>query len=357
MAMALDRAGVELEKTEKTDQPKITADLLEGLDHPVGALLRRAKKMDKLRRTYINGIREHLVGDRIHATFNQLRRTKDDGEQELGAAYGRISSSDPNLQNQPVRDVDIPWREIYVPDDGEEWIDADYSQQEPRMLTHFAALANCRGAEEAVRRYNEDANLDNHTMMAQIVYDLGTAEPTKEQRGNAKTIFLGLCYGMGGGKLCRNLGLPTEWVTRNGRTYEGAGPEGQALFDLFHERAPYVKSLAKKCERAAKRRGYIRTLSGRRCRFPRKKEGNGYNWTNKALNRLIQGSSADQTKTAMVAAHDAGLPLQLQIHDELTLSGGPGEAETLVEVMRDCIELLVPSKVDAHLGANWAEAK
>lgn len=362
VAKALESVGVELELTKgrkdgKNKQPKITADILDAIDHPVGALLRRAKKMDKLRTTYTEGILKHLVGDRIHCTFNQLRRTKDAGGSDVGPAYGRISASDPNLQNQPIRDPEIQWRTIYIPDEGLEWVDADYSQQEPRMLTHFAALAECRGAWDAVQRYRDNPDLDNHTMMAQLVYDLGDAKPTKVQRGNAKNIYLGMCYGMGPAKLCHDCNLPTEWVTKNGRTYETAGPEGRALFELFHDKAPFVKQLAKKATRAAKRRGYIVTLSGRRCRFPIDKERGGYGWTHKALNRLIQGSSADQTKAAMVAAHEAGLPVQLQIHDELALSGGEDEARLLADIMTNCTEILVPSKVDVHLGVNWAATK
>jgi DNA polymerase I-like protein with 3'-5' exonuclease and polymerase domains len=135
-----------------------------------------------------------------------------------------------------------------------------------------------------------------------------------------------------------------------------AGAEGQAILDQFDSKLPFIKALAKKCESVAKERGYIKTLSGRRCRFPR--EGNKWGWTHKALNRLIQGSSADQTKKAVVDADAAGLFLQIQVHDEIDGSfGTEAEAIRLAEVMRDTYKLRVPMKVDVEIGPSWGEAK
>lgn len=162
------------------------------------------------------------------------------------------------------------------------------------------------------------------------------------------------CYGMGGAKLCRELKLPTRWV--EGR--ERAGAEGEALFRKFNLKVPFVKELARQVEQRAAIRGYIKTICGRRCRFPKKAGKKEYDWTYKALNRLIQGSSADQTKTAMVEIEKAGYKLQLQIHDEVDLTVmNRTEAEQIAEIMENCTQLEVPSLVDVEIGPSWGGAK
>jgi DNA polymerase I-like protein with 3'-5' exonuclease and polymerase domains len=177
----------------------------------------------------------------------------------------------------------------------------------------------------------------------------------KYQRTSAKIIFLGLCYGMGGGKMCRSLGLPTEEKVHRGRPYMAAGREGQRMLDAFNKGAPFVRALAKECERAAKRKGYIRTAGGRRCRFPSLGRGQ-YEWCHKALNRLIQGSSGDQTKWAMVKADAAGVGIQLQVHDELDFTiWDRREAEHCAEIMRNALPCNVPAKVDIEIGPSWGE--
>ncbi len=165
---------------------------------------------------------------------------------------------------------------------------------------------------------------------------------------------------MGGGKLCRSLGYPTIWKThsKSGEKYEAAGPEGQAVIDKFDDGVPFVRLLAKRVERKAQQTGFIRTAGGRKCRFPRKHGGRGFDWTYKALNRLIQGSSGDQMKIAMVEADAAGIKLQLQVHDELDLTiWDRREAEELAEIMRDALPCNVPAKVDLEIGPSWGEAK
>lgn len=366
-AAALQAIGVDV---PKTDQGKWSVDkeLLESIDHPVAKALGRARKVNKLRCTFAKSVREHAIGDRIHCTFNQLRKTKDDGSNEaMGARYGRLSCVLPNLQQQPSRDDFAKmWRSIYIPDEGAIWSCNDFSQQEPRWLVHYAELCHLNpklrfdspSAHIAAEKYRTDPTTDNHTMMARIVYGLlDNEEPTKTQRTNAKIIYLGLCYGMGGGKLARSLGLPTKWImSRRGFRIEVAGTEAQAVLDLFNARAPFVKQMAKQCEAVGTRKGYITTVSGRRCRFPEKDAG-GYDWTHKALNRLIQGSSGDQTKEAMVQADAAGFRIQLQVHDELDHSAEHRkEAEELGQLMRESIIANVPFKVDTEIGPSWGEA-
>lgn len=374
LAPALEHIGIRLNKTS-TGKPSIDKELLGSIDHPVANALERARKVNKLRTTFAGSVRDHMVNGRIHCTFNQLRRQKDDEEGTAGAAYGRLSCEHPNLQQQPARDDFAPmWRAIYLPEEGELWASNDYSQQEPRMAVHYACLAReligeraWRSALAARDAYRNDPNTDNHQMMADMA---------GIKRKDAKEIYLGLSYGMGGAKMCRKLGLPTIMAVRGprgvlydatspegqrlaaegARRFEAAGPEGQQLLDTFDAKVPFVKRLAKACEQRAKAVGYITTLSGRRCRFPKDPHGN-FDWTHKGLNRLIQGSSADQTKMAMVACADDGLDIILQVHDEIAFSvKNRDEAERAAEIMRNCTPLELPSKVDVEIGPTWGHS-
>ena len=347
VSLVLQKTGVQLERTPK-GQVRTDAEFLERINHPATDALAWARKVNKLRTTFAASIRKHWVKGRIHCEFNQLAREGDDGLIR-GARFGRMSCEHPNFQQQPARDeFSARWRSIYLPEEGMEWGSCDYSQQEPRMTTHYAVKAGCSRAQEAADRYRNDPLTDNHQMMADL-----TGLPRKQ----AKNIYLGLCYGMGGAKLANELGLPTKLIEVRERMIRVAGDEAQAILDKFNTEAPFVKELANKCADLARRRGYIITLLGRRCHFPKDAEGN-YDWTHKALNRLIQGSSADQTKAAMVAVDAAGYYLQLQVHDELDGSvKNRAEAEGMAELMRQAAPLEVPSRVDVEVGPSWGEAK
>lgn len=156
--------------------------------------------------------------------------------------------------------------------------------------------------------------------------------------------------------MAHKLGLPIAMKElRNGRTIAVAGPECQQLIDSFDRNAPFVRDLAKLCQSVAEQRGFILTLLGRHCRFPKDDQGE-FDWTHKALNRLIQGSAADQTKLALVETDAAGYYIQLQVHDELDGSfESPAQADACADLMRHCVELTVPSKVDVELGPNWGD--
>jgi len=363
--------GAKLPVTPKSRQPSVKAAVLKPYEkEPAVAMYLRAKRFNKLRTTFVESIRRHAVGDRIHCTFHQLRKDSDDGSGDSsGTISGRLSSGNPNLQQQPARDPEIGplWRSIYLPDEGKQWACLDYSQQEPRWVVHFAEIAGCRRAGEAADRYRNDPSTDNHSMMTKIVhgddyeqawYDDGEHprhKSAKKLRSECKTIYLGLLYGMGGAKLCRSLGYETKWIeTRAGRLIEVAGDEGQAVIDKFHAGVPFIAELVQRVESVARKRGYIRTVLGRRCHFPRNERGPGYDWTYKALNRLIQGSSADQTKKAMILADDAGIEMQLQVHDEIDLSiDSLEQAQHLAEIMRHAVQCNVPAKVDIEVGDTW----
>ena len=356
LARALKHIGVEVELTPKTKKPSVTTDVLEAIDHPVAGLIRRARKVNRLRTTFAESVRRYEINGRIHATFNQLRRTRDEGaDDERGARFGRMSCVDPNLQQQPGKkdpELGLLWRSIYIPDDGGTWACLDFSQQEPRWAVHLAELSGLPKAYEAGEKYRNDPLVDNHQMMA----DMAGIERTP-----AKIILLGLLYGMGEAKLCHKLGLSTVWRMddRTGKMKEYAGVEGASLLARFHGELPFVRRLAWKARDVAEERGYIMTILGRRCRFPLSSSPNHeYDWTSKALNRVIQGSSADQTKKAMIIGYAEGFPIQLQVHDELDLSvTQASEAVRLATIMRECVTCKVPMKVDIEFGPNWGNLK
>lgn len=357
----IESCGIKVGITAKNGQPNVDKKLFEAhIKHPVMAALFRCRKINKLRTTFCKSIEKYATNGRIHCTFNQVKKSKEqdeDGDDTSGAAYGRLSSEHPNLQQQPARDEFArEWRSIYLPDEGKEWCSCDFSQQEPRILTHYAAVCGCPGGEAAAERYRDDPKTDAYTLITEIT-GLGERFGLKTGRSYAKTISLGLAYGMGSAKLATSLGLPTAVKTlQDGRKITVAGPEAQSILDQFNNNAPYIRSLAKMTETKAKNTGAIKTIGGRQCHFPKDELGN-YDWCNKALNRLIQGSAADQTKQAMVNADAAGLPLSLQVHDELCMSGTRKDGVQLAEIMRNAIKLGVPMLVDLEVGRSWGEAE
>lgn len=372
LAPALEAIGVKLDKTS-TGKPSIDKDVLSSINHPVAQSLAWARKVNKLRTTFAASVRRYIVNGRIHCTFNQIAREDENGDQR-GARYGRLSCVDPNLQQQPSRDEFAKmWRSIYIPEEGALWCANDYSQQEPRWTTHYAAIMDLPKAKLAAQAYHDDPNLDNHQFMADL-----TGLPRKQ----AKNIFLGLCYGEGGAKLCRDLGLPTRWALAYGRgrdrkveyfatreeaiqershrmdgyVFEAAGEEGQKVLDTFDSRAPFIRKLAKAAEERAKRNGFIVTGGGRKLHFPQRPDGT-YDWVHKALNRLIQGTSADQTKKALVEIDAAGHFIQLQVHDEIDGSvADAAEGEAIASIMRNVMPAEVPFRVDTELGASWGDS-
>lgn len=357
--------------------PSFEAIWLEAQDDPVSALVLRVRKLNKARSTFVeSAIQQHTINGRIHCEFHTTR--SDEG----GTVSGRFSSSNPNLQQVPSRDDELAplIRSLFLPEEDHEWASFDYSEQEPRTLVHFASITKIdgepvRGAMDAVRYYNEDPNPSFHTFVAGL-----TGLPRK----SAKIINLGLFYGMGGAKLCRSLGLPVATKTLDsGRTIEIAGPEGEELLKQYHERLPFVRVMTKLASDRAKEMGFIRTLMGRRCRFDLWEpttSGTGNRkafvrwqaereWPNmtlrraylhKALNRLIQGSSADMIKRAMVMLYTEYKELpHLQVHDELAFStrkGDTAQREQIRALMCRAVNMNVPLKVDVEVGPSWGEA-
>lgn len=335
-----------------TGKPSITADFIASCGDPVMQMVGEARRWSKLSTTYVNGVRKHIVNGRIHTTFNQSVRQRDSGGGTLGARFGRLSASNPNLQNQPARDPDIGelWRSVYIPEEGQLWGCLDYSSQEPRLAVHYAELIGAPGSTDIANQFREDPDTDLHGVMARLC---------GKSRKEAKTIFLGMCYGMGGAKLCDSLGLPTDWWLPPNASdpVRVAGAAGKALRDQFNRTVPFLQALVETCKERVRETGQIRTLGGRVCRFPQLPNGR-YDWEHKAVNRLIQGSAGDQMKMAMVAMSEAGYDwaMRLQVHDEVDVSVDCVEqAQEIAQIMIDAVQLRVPSKVDVEIGPNWGE--
>ncbi len=350
LAKVFKGEGIDVPLTPKTRKPSIKADWLEeiGSQTPIGKLILRARQFNKAQTTFCHSLRRFETGGRVHCQLHQTRYEKDDGT-TAGAGFGRMSSSKPNLQQQPSpkRDpeIGVAIRSCFVPDQGMIWGCQDFSQQEPRLTTHFAEITPPRpGAKpgllkayEAGELYRNDPNADSYDIIVKL---------TGLIRENSKTVFLGVSYGMGTDTLCANLGLSKM--------------EGRKVIREFDKEIPYVRKLANMASTQAQTHGFIRTLLGRRCRFPvltgTEENGYVYDWTHKALNRLIQGSAGDQTKQAMIDVHNDGHDIYLAVHDELdTPLTNRAHGEKIAEIMADAVKITVPFKVDVETGPNWGE--
>lgn len=354
IAMAFDKLGVAYGKTA-AGAPSFTKSFLDDCAHPVAKLIVEARETNKTHGTFLQPYLDFSAKTgRIHPHVNQLRN--DEG----GTITGRLSMANPNLQQVPARHEIIgPMvRSLFLPEEEQLWASNDFSSQEPRLLVHYASLLDLPGAEKMVEAYKNDPSTDFHQMVADMA---------GIKRKPAKTIGLGLMYGMGKAKLAAELGLDIE--------------EASSLINTFHIKVPFLKgtvnAVMKRIEHPASG-GSIRTLLGRKCRFPlwepmewgvnkalpyeqaiveygqRIKRAGTY----KGLNKLIQGSAADQTKAAMVALAKAGFDPILQVHDELALSvKNREEALAAAEIMANAVRLEVPSRCDVEVGPSWGEAK
>ena len=350
IAKVFDKLGLEYERTAKTQAPSFTKNFLSIHEHPLVQCISKAREINKAHTTFIDTIIKHEHKGRIHADINQIR--SDTG----GTVTGRFSYSNPNLQQIPARNKDLgPMiRSLFIPESGCDWGCFDYSQQEPRLVVHYASLDQDTSVFNVKDAYNS-GDADFHTIVAKMA-DI--------PRDAAKTINLGLFYGMGKAKLQAELGVSKD--------------KAEELFSIYHERVPFVKSLTRSVSNRAQQRGQIRTLLGRLCRFhlwePNsfgmhkalpfdqavQEHGPGIKraYTYKALNKLIQGSAADMTKKAMLELHKEGITPHIQVHDELDISViNPLEAAKIKDIMESAVDLEIPNKVDYESGKNWGEIK
>lgn len=361
IAKAFDEVGLPYPKTEK-GAPSFTKAFLNTHEHDLAKQILLAREYDKSKNTFMDGLAKHIGKDgRIHGHINQIR--SDDG----GTVSGRISMSNPNLQQIPARHPELgPMiRSVFLPEEGEKWASIDYSQQEPRILVHFASLyqkntgIDMPKVDEFRDGYTNNPDMDFHTMVADM------ADIPRKQ---AKVINLGMMYGMGVNKLADQLDLSKD--------------EAKELTSQYDTRVPFVKKLMKVVQDRVQNgnsEGSIRSLMGRKCRFPlfepksfgmhkampleEAKVHYGPNvalqraMAYKALNRLIQASAADMTKKAMVDVYKQGTVPLLQVHDELAFSvKTEEEAKELASLMCSGIALEVPMKTDIELGSNWGDS-
>ena len=348
IAEVFDKLKLPYDRTEKTSKPSFTKNFLSNHPNPIVKHISQAREINKAHTTFIDTILKHAHNGRIFAEINQLR--SDNG----GTVTGRFSYSNPNLQQIPARNKELgPMiRSLFLPDKGCTWGCFDYNQQEPRLVVHYAALQKLHGVNEVLDAYEND-DADFHNIIAEMA---------SIPRTQAKTINLGLFYGMGKGKLQAELGVNQDKAVE--------------LFNAYHSRVPFIKQLMDAVSRRAQDSGKIRTLLGRLCRFPLwepnqfginkalpheealREHGPGIRraYTYKALNRLIQGSAADMTKKAMIELHKMKIIPHIQVHDELDISvEDDKQAKQIVEIMESAVELKVPNKVDYESGENWGQ--
>ncbi len=338
------RLGLVAAKSTGGGQASTSQAVLEKLSgqHPVVDALLKYRKMEKMRSTYLEPL-PRLAGPdgRIHTTFNQT-----------ATATGRLSSSNPNLQNIPVRgDLGKRMRACFTAGPGKSLISADYSQVELRVLAHYSQDPTLLAA----FRKGEDI----HTRTAALLHDADPANIGPDERRRAKTINFGLIYGMGSQKLAQDLGISSK--------------EARMFIERYFARFARIKDFFEGVERDARANGFVTTLSGRRRPLPGLLSQNGQVRAlaeRQAVNTLIQGSAADLIKLAMLAVfHDRELRgmearLLLQIHDELIVEAPEEHAEEAAarvsQLMTDTeawgIRLHVPLVADAGIGENWGEA-
>jgi len=362
IAKVFDELKLDYEVTAKTKAPSFTKNFLQEHSNPIVQKIAKAREINKAHTTFIDTIIKYQYKGRIHADINPIRG--DSG----GTVTGRFSYSNPNLQQIPARNKQLgPMiRSLFIPEDNHQWGCFDYSQQEPRLVVHYAAT-KFKGDDEVleiVDRFQKNT-VDFH----QIVADMA-----KISRTQAKTINLGLFYGMGKAKLQAELGLSTK-------------DEATKLFNKYHDSVPFVKDLMDAISRDGSAFGYIKTFGGRKCRFnkweiaewnngkftapmskadaeaayfekyPKATKANIRRaFTYKALNKLIQGSAADMTKQSMLDLYREGIVPHIQIHDELDISvESEDQAKKIIEIMENSVKLKIPNKVDYESGNNWGE--
>lgn len=356
LAKVFDEHGIPYPRTAKGN-PSITKDVIAKLDHPLSTTLQRIRHLNRMRSTAIDGwIRGNLIAGRIHPNWVQLK--SDDG----GTRTGRMASKQPNAQQFPSKNsrdgtINVEGqliRSMFIPDKGYKWAKLDYSQQEPRILTHYARQCELDGATEAASQYINNPDMDFYQYLV---------DAAGIPRRVAKTMYLGLCYGMGSKHMAEQLNRSEA--------------EAKEVISEFNEKVPFVKQMAELSMSRASSRGYIRTLAGRRRHFkfyeprgfdnkrkplPHDQARQAYRgeqlqraWTFKALNALIQGSAADMMKKAIIAVRkELDIVPYMTVHDELNCPVVDEEqAGQIKKVMETCVEMCVPLKADMDVGDSW----
>jgi len=333
--------GIPVIRKTPTGQPSTAEDVLEelALSYPLPKLILEYRGVAKLKSTYTDKLPEQINQQtgRIHTSYHQAV-----------AATGRLSSTDPNLQNIPIRTPEgRRIRQAFVAAAGHSLVAADYSQIELRIMAHLS------GDSSLLAAFAEDR--DVHQATAAEVLGIPLATVTSDQRRSAKAINFGLIYGMSAFGLARQLSISRG--------------EAQKYVDLYFERYPGVKRYMDETRQKARDAGYVETIFGRRLYLPEilsRNQGLRQSAERQAINAPMQGTAADIIKRAMIDVdawlRTSGAPARLimQVHDELVLEVADEAVETLVQQLRQhmaqAAELAVPLKVDVGIGRNWDEA-
>ncbi|MEP6019639.1 MAG: DNA polymerase I [Paracoccaceae bacterium] len=337
-----DKMGIEGGKRGKTGAYATGADVLEDLatEHEMPARVLDWRQLSKLKSTYTDALQDHINPDtgRVHTSYSIA-----------GASTGRLASTDPNLQNIPIRTEEgRRIREAFIAEEGKVLVALDYSQIELRILAHIAGIP-------ALKQAFKDG-LDIHAMTASEMFDVPLEEMTPDIRRQAKAINFGVIYGISGFGLARNLRIPRG--------------EAQGFIDRYFERFPGIKDYMNDTKAFAKEHGYVQTLFGRKIHTPEiGAKGPRAGFAQRAaINAPIQGTAADVIRRAMVRMPEAianqPATMLLQVHDELLFEVEEGAVDQLIETARDVMEnasdpvvkLDVKLTVDAGQGKNWAEA-
>ena len=316
-------------------------DALEKLknEHPIIEKILEYRTLSKLKATYVDGMLPLINGEtkRIHANFKQTV-----------TATGRISCTDPNLQNIPIRtELGRELRKIFIAPEGCSFIDADYSQIEPRVLAHIS------GDETMIEAFKNGEDI--HAITASQVFGVPLEEVTKQMRSEAKAVNFGIVYGISDFGLASNIGINRK--------------KAKIYIEKYFEKYPNIKKYMDSEKEKCKELGYVETLWGRRRYVPEIKSNN-FNvrqfGERVAMNAPIQGTAADIIKIAMVNVFDElkknnlKSKLILQVHDELVIEAPDDEVETAKEILVNCMEnvikLKLPLKAEAQVGKNWYEA-
>lgn len=333
---------------------------LEAMTHPAADLILRTRKLIKARDTFIKG---HIIGHarngRVYPNINQTKGDSDAGG-TMGTGTGRLSYTNPALQQIPARDVETASiiRPLFLPNPGQRWSYGDLDQHEYRIFAHYV------NNPDIIKAYQENPDLDFHQRVADLT-GLPRSAP-KAGGPNAKQLNLGMVFCMGAGHMAEMCNLPWEWDTfvARGETirFQKAGPEGEALVEEYHQNIPGIREMAAKAKRVAMSRGYIRTLRGRHIRFPNKGSAR------KASGLAYQGGAGDLNKENMILIDEyieSECPqnsLLLNIHDEysVSLEQDGKEVRHLKEMQRliqDKPDMRVPIRIDFGMPSeNWWEA-
>ena len=337
-----EKLGLKGGKKTKTGY-STAADVLEKLRtaHPIVERILHYRQLAKLKSTYADGLLAVMDAEteKIYSTFNQTI-----------TATGRISSTEPNLQNIPVRlELGRELRKIFIPESAEFcFLDADYSQIELRVLAHIS------GDESLIAAFK--SNQDIHRMTASQVFHVPFDEVTPLQRSNAKAVNFGIIYGKGAFSLGQDLGISRK--------------EAEEYINAYFARYPKIKTFMEDTIKNGTKNGYVSTLWNRRRNMPELQSSNFMQRAageRAAMNMPIQGTAADIIKLAMIKVHRAlqeggyRSRLILQVHDELLIEAYKEEKEAVAKILKENMEhaadLLVPLDVDVHEGASWFEAK